>query len=423
MRSFRFLHAADIHLDSPLRGLDLGDSAIADRVRAAPRAAFRNLVRYAIEEQIDFLVIAGDLYDGDWKDFRTGLFFVEQMGHLNAAGVPVFVLYGNHDAKSEITRKLTLPDNVRVFSSYHPQSYPLEELDVVLHGRSFPNRAVPENLARSYPDPVEGAFNIGVLHTSLAGHADHDTYAPCTREDLVAKGYDYWALGHIHTREVLHERPWIAFSGNLQGRHPRETGPKGAYLATVTDGVAERPTFLELDVVRWEVVPVPVAGLETVEDIWGAVSRAAAQARQAAGDRPLVCRVRIEGRTAAHTELLADPEQVLNEVRAATAGLGGEPIAVERVEVHTHPPEDPDAVRSREDAVGQLLELIRAGADAEEGPEEMIKGIMAVFRDRVSASVQDTEDPPLRAVLDRDWPALVAAVRPYVEARIRRQRS
>ena len=421
MSAFRFLHAADIHLDSPLRGLDLGDSEIAARVRAAPRAAFRNLVRYAIEERVAFVVIAGDLYDGDWKDFRTGLFFVEQMGRLNDAEVPVFVLHGNHDAKSVITRRLTLPPNVRVFSSRRAESHRLDGPDVVLHGRSFPKRAVPENLARDYPGPVKDAFNIGVLHTSLAGHADHDTYAPCTIDDLAAKGYDYWALGHIHHRKVLHASPWIAFSGNLQGRHPRETGPKGAYLVTVADGVADTPEPVDFDVVRWEVIQVPLGGLATMDEVLDAVQERIAETRETAEGRALVCRLRLEGRTAIHSELLADPVQLLNEARAASSGLGGEPIAVERVLIATRPPEGVDAIRAREGAVEQLLELIRTAAATDDDLRGALEEKLGTLAGRLPRFVHETEDPTLRAILGRDWERLVRVAFPYLEARVRRE--
>ena len=421
MSSFRFLHAADIHLDSPLRGLDLGDSAIAEQVRAAPRAAFRSLVRYAIEERVDFVVIAGDLYDGDWPDMGTGLFFVEQMGRLNEAGIPALVLHGNHDAQSVITRRLTLPPNVRVFSSRRAETFALEDLGVFLHGRSFPNRAVPENLVPAYPDPRENAFNIGVLHTSLAGHEYHDTYAPCSIEDLMAKGYDYWALGHIHERRIGDGPPWIAYPGNLQGRHPRETGPKGAYVVSVADGAAGKPEPVNFDQVRWEVVSVSAQDLPTIEDILDAVRDRIAEAQERSGRRALVCRVQVAGRTPAHPELVADPERLLNETRAVAAGLGGEPVAVERVVVSTSAPEDPDTMRAREDAVGELLGLI-GSADVRAGDlRDALDSTMGVFANRLPASLAAAEDPALRALVERDWAGLVRAVRPYLEARARQQ--
>ena len=224
MTDFRFLHAADIHLDSPLKGLSGHDGGTAERIRTATREAFDQLIGLAIDERVAFLIIAGDLYDGDWRDYRTGLFFTAQMGRLNEAAIPVYLLYGNHDAESQITRRLMLPENVDVFGTRKPETFRLDELGVALHGQSFREREVTENLALAYPEPIPGAFNIGVLHTGLGGMGGHENYAPCTLADLVNKGYHYWALGHVHQGQILGERPHIVFPGNLQGRHIREAG-------------------------------------------------------------------------------------------------------------------------------------------------------------------------------------------------------
>ena len=171
--TFRFVHTGDIHLDSPLKGLAGQDGAAAERIRTATRTAFANLVEYTIEEEVDFFIIAGDLYDGDWRDYQTGLFFVGQMGRLAKAAIPVFLLFGNHDAESQITKRLTLPENVHVFSSKKPQTFELGQHRVALHGQSFRQRDVTDNLSIAYPSPVDGSFNIGVLHTGLGGMAGH----------------------------------------------------------------------------------------------------------------------------------------------------------------------------------------------------------------------------------------------------------
>ncbi len=171
---FRFLHAADIHLDSPLRGLEVHEDAPVESIRGATRRAFDNLINLAIEKKIDFIVISGDLYDGDWKDYNTGLFFAGRMGRLNKAGIKVFIVSGNHDAASQITRAMPLPDNVTLFSSRKPQSVKIEELDVTIHGQSYPSRTVTENLVSHYPQQTAHSFNIGLLHSSLTGREGHE---------------------------------------------------------------------------------------------------------------------------------------------------------------------------------------------------------------------------------------------------------
>ena len=230
----KFIHAADLHIDSPMRGLDTYDGAPVEALRGATRRALAALVELALREHVDLVVLAGDVYDRDLGDFRAALFFREQMVRLVRAGVRVFVVKGNHDAEGQISRRLPDVDGVHVFSARGAETIDIEPLGVAVHGRSFPDRAVPEDLVPSYPEPVPGRFNIGVLHTSLTGREGHDPYAPTSVETLTAKGYDYFALGHVHMREVVREAgPRIVFPGNLQGRHVGETGSKGCELVVV----------------------------------------------------------------------------------------------------------------------------------------------------------------------------------------------
>lgn len=166
---FTFLHAADIHLDSPLRGLDRYDGAPVEAIRQATRRALENLVSTAIEEEVSLVIIAGDIYDGDWREFNTGLYFVSQMVKLKDAGIPVYAVSGNHDAANRMTKSLPLPANVTVFSSKRPETVVIEDLDVAIHGQSFADTCTTVDLASGYPPPAGGRFNIGVLHTSLSG--------------------------------------------------------------------------------------------------------------------------------------------------------------------------------------------------------------------------------------------------------------
>ncbi|MFC3226813.1 exonuclease SbcCD subunit D [Marinibaculum pumilum] len=418
--AFRFLHTADIHLDSPLRGLAGQQGAAADRIRTATRAAFDALVGRAVEEAVDFVVIAGDLYDGDWRDYQTGLFFVAQMGRLAQARIPVFLALGNHDAQNRITRSLTLPDNVTVFPAKAAASAELPEIGAVLHGRSFRQRDETEDFVPGYPEPVAGAFNIGVLHTGLGGRGGHADYAPCSLPELVAKGYDYWALGHVHQAEVLHEAPHVVFPGNLQGRHVRETGPKGATLVTVADGAVTGLTRWEVDVVRWALLPVDAAGCDRMTEVEARIRDAieAAAGRDAGtnGDRLLAIRIELQGATALHAALAGAAERLLAEARAAAAGLGDGIAWVEKVKPATAPPPDAAAQAARQDALGDLQRMLDAAAadpdlaarlDAEVG--EMARRLPAELR-------AEAEDPALQAALEGDTAALVAEARRLLDA-------
>ena len=177
----RLVHAADLHLDSPLRGLSrLGDSDLADSLRLASRRACENLVDLVLDEQAAALLLAGDIYDGDWRDYQTGMFFVRQMTRLEEAEIPVFMISGNHDAASEITRTLRLPSNVQVMSTAEPETVVREDLGLAVHGQGFATRAVAENLVRAYPQRRSDLVNVGLLHTSVQGAVGHDNYAPCS---------------------------------------------------------------------------------------------------------------------------------------------------------------------------------------------------------------------------------------------------
>ena len=355
----KFAHAADIHLDSPLRGLDRYDGAPVDRMRSATRRALENLVEMCLAERVDFLLIAGDLYDGGWKDYGTGLFFAAQMSRLREGKIPVFLVRGNHDAASTITKHLRLPENVRELSVRRPETIELAELGVSIHGQGFATRTTTDDLAARYPNATPGTFNIGLLHTCAEGREGHEPYAPTSVPILASKGYDYWALGHVHQREVLSRDPWIVFPGNLQGRHARETGSKGATLVTAESGRIARVEHRALDVVRWCVCDVDVASAQTASDAVDLVRAALRVSVEEAEGRPIAARVIVSGATRAHAELVADPDRHTNEIRAAANDLDGEGVWVEKVKLCTRAAINLEALRDRDDAVGQLARSLR----------------------------------------------------------------
>ncbi|RYE72950.1 MAG: DNA repair exonuclease [Oxalobacteraceae bacterium] len=333
----RFIHAADIHLDSPLRGLSAYQDAPADLLRGATREAFSQLVSTAIDEQIDFMVIAGDLYDGDWPDFNTGLFFCSEMGRLHRAGVPVFLLFGNHDAESHMTKALRMPGNVQCFSANGSQVHTIDKLRVALHGRSFKVRDTTENLVSSYAEPVRDYFNIGVLHTALEGYVEHPNYAPCTLEELHAKGYDYWALGHVHEHKLWTGRSTIVFPGNLQGRSIRETGRRGAVMVTVDGDRAPQVERLFVDVLRWEAVAVDVSACESLNAVGVAASRELSNLLETDAHVPRAVRVTFTGETSLHGDLFGREQELRAHVLAEIAVIGHDKLWLEKVKLTTRP--------------------------------------------------------------------------------------
>jgi DNA repair protein SbcD/Mre11 len=355
----KFLHAADIHLDSALRGLEKYEGAPVEEIRSATRRAFDNLIAFAIDEEVDFVLLVGDLYDGDWKDYNTGLYFVERMGRLQEAEIPVFIVKGNHDAASQITNHLRLPENVNVFSTRKPERIVLKGLDVAIHGQSFADRAVTDDISQAYPQGDPQLFNIGLLHTCLDGKPGHDPYAPCTVDGLRSKGYQYWALGHIHKREEVSQDPWIVFPGNIQGRHMRETGPKGCTLVTVNNGAITEVIHHDLDVLRWSLCEVDVTTCENIDDVYDRVRGALQGALDSAEGRSVAARLVLQGACPVHSRLHAEAEHWIQEYRALATGLSGGEIWLEKVLFKTQPSISIDNLLLHDDALGSLLRSIR----------------------------------------------------------------
>jgi DNA repair protein SbcD/Mre11 len=355
----KFIHTADIHLDSPLLGLQQYPGAPVEQIRGATRQALLALVELALAEEVAFILIAGDLYDGDWKDYNTGLFFAAQMTRLREAGVKVFIVDGNHDAASHMTKPLRLPDNVKRLASKNPESIELDELGVVVHGQSFSIKAVSENLSAGFPQAIPGIFNIGLLHTSANGRPGHEPYAPCTLDGLLSKGYDYWALGHVHQREVLHREPWVLFAGNIQGRHVRETGPKGCTLVTVDDGKVVTLEHQDLDVLRWSVCEVDASGAENAQEALNLVLKRLEKEINLSAGRPLAVRLRLIGPCRAHTELAMNPDRWVNEIRAMATDLSGEEIWMEKILFETRTEANLEEMLARQDVLGSLLRGIQ----------------------------------------------------------------
>ncbi len=398
---FQFIHAADLHIDSPLAALRTKDPAVASTFAAAGRKAVERLIAETIDSGAKFLLISGDVFDGDWRDVSTGLFFARELGKLDRAGVKTFLIRGNHDAENRMSRSLSYPASVHVFDARRSQTQLIEDLRVAVHGRSFAEREAPPDFLSSYAPRREGWLNIGLLHTSLEGAPGHDPYAPCTVSDLARFGYDYWALGHIHAAAFVSRDPWIVFPGNLQGRNPRETGPKGAVRVTVEDGRIAAVEPFALDAARWAHARVDVAGAEDEEAALVHIGAALEAAVGEADGRPLAVRLTLTGRTPAHARLVARSDELLNEAR----NLGVQAASdcwVERLRIETSAPRQP--VASAPDALDIAGLVAAAAQDAEFG--EIVAELAAGIAEKLPRELRDeclAVDPRLRAALACDF--------------------
>jgi exonuclease SbcD len=351
-----FLHCADIHLDSPIHGLVKHEGApeVTDELGNATRRSFQALVDLAIERDVKAVVIAGDLYDGERDDWSTAVFLQKELRRLQQAHIPVIIAWGNHDAANKITHRLHPPENVHVLSSQQPETVELKDAGLAFHGQSYPRRDVMDTLVPNYPEPVEEMLNVGVLHTALKGSAGHEPYAPCSQWDLEQKRYQYWALGHVHQRQAIEPTregdPWIVYPGNLQGRHPRESGSKGATLVTYEDTKVVSCEHVPLCVLEWEVIqvdfspdllpgtnqegPLENEGLSFgIEDILSSCSTEIEQALAEASNRGaefLAARVVISCGEPAYSHLVSGRERVATQLQADA----GNRVWIERIDIN-----------------------------------------------------------------------------------------
>ena len=366
-----FIHAADIHLDSPLQGLSYYEGAPPiEEIRGATRQALDNLVNFALAEKVHFLLIAGDLYDGDWQDFNTGLYFAKQMRNLGEAGIRVAVVRGNHDAANTMTKTLVMPENVKIFSSRKPETWKLEDLGIAIHGQSYASRDVYENLGVLYPDPVPDLLNIGILHCLVSGAEGHLPYAPCTLDELAAKGYDYWALGHVHKFGVLRKQPHIVYAGCIQGRHIREPGAKGCVLVEAEDGDIHTE-FVPLDVLRWIEVKADVSGAQNIEQAAVAFGEELNHAMSDLEGFNACVRAALTGRCPGHGRLSADPEALAANIRAVASEISHGKAWIEKVQLKTGPVIDFDGLAASDTPQGELLRYLKELAGSSQAFEQL----------------------------------------------------
>ncbi len=357
---FRFVHTADLHLDSPLRSLALKNPELAELVRGATRTALARIVDLCLEEAVDALLIAGDLYDGSQTSMNTALYLASELRRLEAAGIRVFLIRGNHDSQSAMTRELTFPQNVHVFAGRAKPVLAKSLADgrgVHIHGISFANPHAPDSLLPSFQPPVADAINIGMLHTSLAGTPGHDPYAPTSVAELARHGFDYWALGHVHMRQVHSEAPLIVMPGMPQGRDINEAGPKTVTLVTVGDD--GRLAHREHDVGQAVFERLGV-DLSAVED-WRQMLEAAGDALSALRHRTqadhLIVRLSLTGTTPLAWKLRRDPDLLTAEIANLAAGLPG--CWIEKIDIECRGV-DAGVSLSGPDPVEELAGLIRS---------------------------------------------------------------
>lgn len=358
-QTFRFVHTADLHLDSPL---ELREDSLINRIGGATRQALARLVDLCIDESVDALLIAGDLFDGEVRTAETLARLNLEMRRLRDADIRVFIIYGNHDRKSGNEKALELPDNVHVFSGRGtPEVW--SDKDAVLHGVSFTQRHVSESLLPKYRKAVPGQWNIGLMHTSIDGSEQHDVYAPCSLSALIDHGYDYWALGHIHKRRVHHTNPAVVMPGTPQGRHINEAGACSVSLVTLTEGKAPIVEERAVRVVTFDRLSIDASGALHRNDVLDQIDHALNAYAATTDDTIRVLRLQVHGECEAAYALHDSHEVLTMEVDGLAERY--DDIAIERVALSVKPPKTPTEASTQNPLHGLFTDEVLTSSTVE----------------------------------------------------------
>lgn len=384
MESLRFVHAADLHLDSPCR--DLGD-----RLQSATLGALERVVDHTITSCADFLVIAGDLYDSKDRSLRALVAFRKQMERLAERNTPVFIVHGNHDPLNGWGSGFQLPPNVITFGGQ------ADAEPFVRHGRevarvtgvSYTRERVTDNLASSFRRNEDVPYSIAVLHANVGHQSGHADYAPVTIDELLSMGFDYWALGHVHTRSVLATEPaTIVYPGNTQGRNPRESGPRGCYQVDVDTYGKAHLQFVETGVARWSHIEISIRECSTMEQL---VDSMVAEARRVRLDfeGPTVVRCTIRGNGHLHRDLQREgmSEELLELMNAE--------VIAESISIATGPQLDFESLAHTETMVSDFLNLATQALENPDLRQKLAETLTPLFRRR--------DMPPINDDRLREW--------------------
>jgi exonuclease SbcD len=385
---FTFIHAADLHLDSPFKGLSKVPAAVRERLRESTFAAMRKLTELAKREKVDFVVLAGDLFDMAERSLRAQLRLQRELAALAELGIEVFVVHGNHDPESGRHAKLDVPHGVFVFGSGEVGCRPAHnrEGEVVAHvyGISYLTPAVTDNLALRFKVQEGAPFHLAVLHANVDGNPSFDNYAPCRLDELVTSGFQYWALGHIHDRRVLHEYPHVVYPGNIQGRSIRETDHKGAYVVSVSGTGAIDMKFEILSDVLWQEQTISIEGLQREQELKERLLDLCDKLRVAGGGRPTIVRIRLDGRGVLNDRLL-DPAVVSEWLEELREWLGDPELTEawvwpESIVVRTESPLRLEAVMEEEGFLGELLRMGKGATMSSEASASLVSEAMDSLR-------------------------------------------
>ena len=336
--SFRFIHCADLHLGSTFTGLSSNDAELGKRMRDSLFDALDAIVRKAKEEKVDFVIFSGDIFDDSNETPLTRSRFADALAEIR---VPCFISYGNHDFKRRWEQTIPFPKNSFVFpeNPVRVKFVKNKSLAAYITGASFSTQHTSEDLTANAKGSAD-VFTIGVFHCNLDSARQDDVYAPCQLSSLLAKDVDYWALGHIHKREIVHETPYVVYPGNTQGRNHKESGEKGAYLVTVTNDVVTNMEFFRTGPIVWNDVEVDISGKESVDEVISSIGPI---------EQGSMVRIRLVGSGPVDSMARLDPEG-MRELIESRIGC-----KVTNISIESTPPIDLDSREGTGDFVSAVI--------------------------------------------------------------------
>ena len=386
--TFSFIHTADLHLDSPFVGITGIDPKLGERLAKATFQAYETIIELCIEREVDFLLIAGDVYDSTDKSLYAQIKFIEGLKKLNAAGIRAYICHGNHDPLDGWSSSLHWPENVYIMSGKNAEVVKIEkdgEIAAIVAGRSYPTQRITTNLAKNFPRKEEDwPFTIGLLHCNVGNYPGHDPYAPCTLQDLKELNYNYWALGHIHTPTIIcREDPITIYPGNPQGRHSGELGARGCYYVKVVPGEQVFTEFIETDSIRWHIREISIESLEEGEKLVERIFNIFDEVRDNSQGRSAICRLILSGRGTLHRALrndgfIEDILQLLREDEIQNEQF----VWVEHIEDMTNFPVEKELLIKREDFVGNVVKLVESLRNDEKALNEFLETLTPLFNSR-----------------------------------------
>lgn len=395
MDTLRYVHAADLHLDTPFSGLAKVDANLAEQLRKATFKAVDRLVRLCIENRADFLLIAGDLYNQEERSIQAQLKLREMCLELDRHDIPVFIVHGNHDPVSSRISAISWPDNTTIFGSLPQQGYVEKngERLAIIHGVSHEKDGESRNLAKLlHRVPSEDCLQIGLLHCNVDG-AVQDHYAPCSLKDLLESGLDAWALGHAHKARILSDHPFIAYSGNIQGLHHRETGPKGCYVVTATrskEGWQCKANFQPLAPVQWMTAEIALDGCNRLDEVEERLMQAVPNPEDTVGEI-LILDMEARGRTPLFKQLCTDGAR--DDFTSMMQGALPQGIYLRALSIDAHSPTQESANMERDDLLGEISRVCNNMANDPAILEESLQRVIAPLKKAGRGLVGNPEEP------------------------------